>query len=225
MASTFTYNDAWGLAGLQWPRSGDTTGNRYALNMAIERMWLAYDWRGTVVEMPPVWMVAGKQDYGPPFYSVPSDFYGLREVYLVWLVGCGSPHTPLKVVENLERTSSMGLPKDICYRPSAGALRVHPLPPFGVNSPQYLIDGTYKKQALKISSANLSDTLFWDDIYFTAFVQAVAWAGLLCLGKRREAAEQEIVFLNALHLATSSAALEAGDPTIHPQEPLVYPNE
>lgn len=222
MAITYTYQDAWQAGQTQWRKGIEPTSFEYATNMAIAKMWNAYDWRGTVQEFNPFWLVPGNQDYGAPFWSVPTDFYGIREVYLVAICSNAIPvRYPLRVVENLEETHVVGLPTTICYRPSVQGFRIHPGAAFGACSPLYLIDGTYKTRPPKITRSLQNSLLLWDDVYFETFVQALAWAVLVASGERKTSVEQEAIFYKALAEATYFESREDGEPTVHPGEALV----
>lgn len=193
----------------------------YAVNNAVSKMWRAYDWRGTTAELPPFWLVSGQQDYGKPLYTIPTDYDGLREVYLVFINGNNPTRYPMKIVKDLQRTHVQSFPDCIAYQPAIAGFRVHPCSPFGVTCPNYLIDGIYKKKPPQITSLDTGDTLLWDDIYFDSFVQAYIWA-MLRVSERdpRNAAAQEQVFYQTLAEATSSENLELGEPQIAPSEPL-----
>ncbi len=225
MAFSFDFNDVISASTANYTKSLDQTVQEYAMNSAIKKMWLAYDWRGTVVKLPPFWLVPGEQDYGSPTYSIPSDFYGLREVYLVWVGGTNIPlRKYLPVVENLEKTHLEGAPQVICYRAAAQKFRVHPGPTLGMSAPNYLIDGTYKKRPCRWTRAALASRLLWDDEYFDIFVQAYVWAVLRLSGQTKAAAEQDQVFRQALMEGTQSENLELGEPSIHPSEGIALNN-
>lgn len=192
-----------------------------ATNVAISEMWRAYDWRGTVVQLPPFWLVPGQQDYGTPTYVIPDDYFGLREVYLVLLTNTTWPgRKKLDVVENLERTGMQDSPQSICYRPSIAGFRIHPAPTLSMAAPNYLIDGTYKKRPPKWTSANYASQLLWDDIYFDPFVSACVWASLKLSGQRKPALEQYAIFRQDLERAREDENLELGERVIHPAEAL-----
>lgn len=225
MSFTQTYNDAWSCASDLVQQGTLNSKQEMATNRAIAAMWQAYDWRGTVSELPPFWLVPYKQDYGSPFYTVPSDFLGLREVYLTSI----SSYPPLKrevnVQKYLQESNLLGLPKNICYLDAVSGFRVHPLPYSGACSPLYLIDGTYKKQPPRVLRANLGDTLLWPDLFFDTFVDALAWACLSIAGpaKKRDAMDQYAIFQHSLATATGTDALENGPPAVHPSESLLVP--
>lgn len=220
--TSYIWQDAWQAGQTSWRKAIEPTAMTYVTNNAISKMWRAYDWRGTVQEFNPFWLVPAEQDYGEPFWSVPTDFYGLREVYLVAIASNAIPvRYPLRVVSNLEATHVVGLPNTICYRDSAKALRIHPGAAFGASSPLYLVDGTYKTKPPKITQALQTSLMLWDDIYFEVFVQALTWAALQFSGDRKSAIEQEAIFYKELAEATYNSNLEDGEPTVHPGEPLV----
>jgi len=71
LASTLRYIDVIQAASQGYSKSIEDTAQTYALNNAVSKMWRAYDWRGTLAELPPFWLVPGQQDYGKPFYAIP----------------------------------------------------------------------------------------------------------------------------------------------------------
>ena len=208
------------MAGDQFNQASQAAKLEYATNKAIAAMWQAYDWRGTVSSLPPFWVAPLVQDYGAPFYSVPTDFLGIREAYLVCLNGVPPVKREIEVQKYIQETGLLGLPTRMCYLDAIQGFRLWPLPPTGAASPLYLIDGTYKKVPPRILRSNLGDTLLWQDLYFDTFVEACAWSALVCQGRRKEAMEQYAVFLHSLAVATNTDSLEQGEPAIHPTEGL-----
>jgi hypothetical protein len=222
--STYTYTDAWNLASSQYGRQNEPNNLEFVTNQAIEKMWRSYDWRGTLKPLPPFWLVPGQQDYGVPFYSVPSNYYGLREAYLVSINSSNPIRRKLNVTKGVEKTSGMGWPTSIFYQDTIAGYRIWPCPDFGMSSPLFLIDGTYKIRPPKITRALLGSNLLWDDLYFETFVQACAWAMLnWSPGGKKAAQEQEVIFMQSLARATSDESLEQGEAIIHPAEPLIVP--
>lgn len=220
MAFTLSYLDVWNAAAAQYSRAVDQNATELATNIAINKMWQAYDWRGSVVQLPPFYLVPGLQDYGVPLYDVPTDFYGLREAYLVYVNSTLPIRKKLDIVENLERTHLQDNTQSICYRPSIAGFRVHPAPTFGMAAPTYMIDGTYKRRPPKWTVASYGSALLWDDIYFNAFVSACVWAAMKLTGNRQAAMEQYAIFTQDLTEATHSENLELGERVVHPSEPL-----
>jgi hypothetical protein len=220
VAGTYTYNDALAVAKAQYSPALTPLVEEYVINNAVSKMWMAYDWRGTVALLYPFWLVPGEQDYGSPFYSVPTDFFGIREAYLLESAGTAQLRHPIHVVENLERTHIQSFPKSICYRPSISGFRVNPTPTLGMACPNYMIDGTYKTKPPKITRATMATNIFWDDVYFNVFGMATTWAALLAAGKRQEAMEMNAIFSQTLDETTSNENQELGDPIVHPSEGL-----
>jgi len=225
MAITYTWQDALNVAKPSYRTSTDQSALTFALNMAVSECWLGWDWRDSIANLPPFWLVPGVQDYGSPFVSVPTNFYGLREVYLVCLNVTPVPSsTPIKVVSNLEQTGAYGLPNTICYRSAAQAFRIHPAAGLSCACPQYLINGTYKIQPPKIARDGVASLILWDDIYFETFVQFLVWANLFCSGDRKAAIEQKAIAKQTLFEAAQHADLEDGDPVVSPTEGLTLFN-
>lgn len=221
MGYNYTYDDVITVARQQYNVNAESTVLQQAMNSAIALMWKAYDWRGSVVPFPPFWLVGGEQDYFAPEYCVPTDFYGLREVYLVNLTASIPIRTPLDVVENLELTSLLSYPQSIAYRGSVSGFRVHPCPNYGVSSPQWMIDGSYKKQPPRFTRSDIGSTLPWEDVYFQCLVEAVAYTMLRATGRRADAQAQFANFVFELKSCAEAENLELGEPTVHPNRPLL----
>ena len=221
MAITYTYQNALDIARQHYRNSTEQTTGPFALNMAITEMWRAYDWRDSLAPLPPFWLVPGVQDYGFPFVSVPTDFYGLREVYLVNLNVSPVPVSMrLNVVTNLEQTGAMGVPGTICYRSAESCFRIHPAPNLGMACPQWLINGTYKILAPKVTRDDAADLIPWDDVYFETFVQFLIWANLFCSGERKAALEQKAIAMQSLTESAQNDNAQLGDPVVSPTEAL-----
>lgn len=224
MSSTQTYIDAWDQARFQYRRDTDPAIQERATNLAVNKMWRAYDWRGTVVTLPPFWIVPNQNDYGATV-AVPSDFLGLREVYRVQLNGTSPVYSEIRVVQNLEQSgldaSGISDKWAIAYKEELGVFRLHPRPGGGWAAPNTMISGTYKKLPTKITRATLASTLPFDDTYFDVFTASLAWAALVSSGARDDAMKQDMIFQSVLASATAEAGRERGMQYMHPSESLM----
>lgn len=219
MASTLSYVDAWNATANQ-RRRDDGGQQEYANQMAVNKMWRSYDWRGTLAKLPPFWLEPLTQDYSGA--SVPSDFLGFREVYIVQPSGTSPLWDPIRPMHNLEQTEVGGLPNTIVYREAQQSFRVHPRPHSGVCAPNYMIVGTYKKQPPKVTrAADFTALMPWDDAYFDVFCGAVVWASLISCGQRDDAMKQDAIFRILLSDATLEASREHGEEYVHPAEGLM----
>lgn len=233
MASTYSFNDALAIVSPQFKNKVDTSLAVHAVNIALNAMWMAYDWRETIATLPPFWLSPNDQDFGKPLYAVPADFAGLRETYLVSLQSYNNWTTPVNVQSNLEFTQLVGPTEAICYHPATSSFRLWPRVPANMGAPNWLINGSYKKKPIKLTSTTMTGALIpWDDIWFQVFVIALQWAFMvvsgdpragqvISVGGRFQASGQAAILKEALDNMASSEGLNLGDPAIAPSEPLV----
>lgn len=215
MASTYTYSDVWNAARMAYSKSVEPSIQQQATNLGIAKVWRAYDWRGSVVDLPPFWLVPLQQDYT----NVPIDFLGLREVYIVQPNGNSPVWSPqLKVIHDLPATEVPGIPDEIGYLDKGGVFRLNFRPSSSCVAPYYMAAGTYKKQPPKITQALLMSPLPWDDAYFDVVVSGFVWAALHVSGQRSSEMEQDVVFNGILGQALGEVSRERGDNYIHPAE-------
>jgi hypothetical protein len=104
--------------------------------------------------------------------AVPTDFLALQDA---WIYGNGTARPyPLVVVPSLRPSFSVGVPTAIAYESEIPGFRVHPRS--GLSSPDWWVEGVYKKNPTKITNENLNSyVLPWDDIYFEVFRQGLVW--------------------------------------------------
>lgn len=240
MARTLRYSDALTVVSKRFPKALEDNFAALASNLATNEAWMKYDFRETQKTLPPFYLIPNEQDHGPPFSIVPTDFLGLRQTYLT-RIGNGSAgtgagantsiqRTTIEVVKDIPLTHVQGLPRDICYQPSAvvpdgaGVFRLFPRVPKNIGSPIYLIEATYKRRPTKITSASLDTLLPFDDIYFQTMVSGISWA-MVALTQGGEASLKEYQpFGMALEQQATDEGLNLGDVSIHPQQPLVGSN-
>jgi len=165
-----------------------------ACNMAIQTVWRAYDWHWTLAKLPPFYLIPGKQDYGWPAVTVPSDLAAIRKAYF-WDLRISQilPVSEVKVIQNLGLSQIMEYPaRSICYIPAgmspngSGMFRIFPPSPANYVSPYVMIDGEYKK----IWTYQLNSTTYtrlqnghdvsvnfpFGDQYFDFAVEIMKWA-------------------------------------------------
>lgn len=232
MAKTYTVAEALSIAGGQVGRKVEDYTAAYIANMAMGLIWNKYDWRETVSDLPPFYLVPGEQEYGAPAVIVPTDFKGFRKAYLVD-VNTPANRMTLKTMRDIQLTGVEDMPSIIGFEPSVSKFRVFPRFPQGFGATDWLIDGTYKKRPTKITPSTLQTTLIpWDDQYFNVFVAATKWAALENAGDQRagQITEQMGLYRVTGQLAVAHEAidrmaqdegLDLGDPSIAPSEPLV----
>lgn len=237
MARTQTFNSALTASQALIKRGAEDNFAVLACNMAVQHIWNKADWRESIKELEPFWLRPWEQDHGSPIYTIPSDFLGLRDPYLVNLQGTTPIKTPLTVQSNLERTPIIQIPTRIGYQPSLSAFRLWPRVPSGICSPAWLVEGNYKKRPVKVDISTLNTTLPWDDEYFNQFLDTLVYYFWKLAGDPRagqiqynasgmqaaytgKIAEVEEGILRMLEQEN----LNAGNPAIAPYEPLVGSN-
>lgn len=235
MAQTYTIAEALNLVSGQIRKDIEPTLSAYLANIAQNAIWNRYDWRETIADLPPFYIIGHEQDFGPPAVIVPSDFLGLREAYLVSTSATPSRRRELKVRRDLRATGTEALPDEISYEPAKKRFRVYPRVPGGVGATDWLIDGTYKIRPTKITANTLQTTLIpFDDLYFQVFCSALKWVAWDTAGDQRAGAVniqngrpvytgQLGVMHDQIDQMAESEGLNLGDPDIAPTEPLVYP--
>lgn len=240
MARTYKYSDALTVVSKRFPKALEDNFAALASNLATHEAWMKYDFRETQKALPPFYLIPNLQDHGPPFTIVPTDFLGLRQVYLSQIStgssgtgangACSIQRMPLLVVKDVPETNLQGLPRNICYQPSAvvpdsaGVFRIFPRVPINMGTPLWMINGTYKKTPTKITASTLDTTLPFDDIYFNTMVSGISWAMVQLSQGGKASLEEYQPFGYALEEQASNEGLELGDVTIKPESPLVGTN-
>lgn len=222
MGRTYTWQDGLTIVGGQGFRSATDTGAVMAVNDAQQLIWEAYDWRETMVDLPPFALTQRVQDYGDIVSAVPADFLALRKAYLVdtesWR------RTEIKVRnDNVPETVIEVLPEMVGYIPERAAFRVWNRPPAGIASTQYLIDGRYKKRPVKITAETLNTLIPWDDRHFRAVRAALQWA-LTGDAAEQSKMQRYQVALSQIHAMAVSEGLSNNDPTGLSPENSLAPN-
>lgn len=219
---TYLYAEALTALSRQFPRIEEEAYGPMIANLANMRLWNAADWRETITELAPFWLVPGQQDYGAPLVHVPSDFGGLRQVFLVNVQDAPPTRTHVKVLRDLETTSYESETRAIGYWPAGNCFRLFPRPTTDMAPTTYLIDGTYKKNPTKITPALINSTLPWADKYFYIFLEVARWAAYTISGDKRanEAYGLSQALINEMMM---KEGLDLGEQYIAPDEPLVSP--
>lgn len=218
--STYTIADALNIANRTMPRAIEDANAAVIATAAISHIWKRYDWRETMNELPPFWLLPNRQDYGPPFYAVPQDFYGLREAYLVQTTSTPVTRWELFILRNPRKEYVQGLQNAIGYVPETRSFRVYPMPPANIGATNFLIDGTYKMRPPLITAAALQTTLVpWNDMYIMEFVTALRWAAAKLAGSSQATQQMEELDLLIDQMA-GAEGLELGDQPIYPAESI-----
>lgn len=235
MAQTYTVGEALSIVGGQTGRRLEDSYAAYIANMAQNVIWNKYDWRETISELPPFYLVPQTQEYGAPAVIIPANFLGLRSAFLVSTLG--RDRCEMKILRDVRRTNAEGLPGVIGYDPAKAKFLVYPRFPAGFGATDWIVNGTYKKRPTKITPSTFQTTLVpWDDLYFNVYVAACKWAALETAGDQRAGQVMEqagnyrmtgqlAVMHEAIDRMASDEGLNLGDPSIAPAEPLVGYND
>jgi hypothetical protein len=235
MAATYKVADALNIVSRQLGRQVEDDYATHIANVAMNKIWLAYDWRETIAALPPFYLIAGEQTFGPPSYAVPADFLGLRMAYAARTFN-PTDRIELTPLADLRLTGAKAFPRNIGYDAATRSFIVFPRVPDGIGSTSWIVDGTYKKKPVKITPEKLQTTVIpWDDLYFDVYVNALKWAAWDAAGDQRAG---EIQYsggrsvmtgqLGRMHALIDEMAeregLNNGDPSIAPSSPLVAPD-
>lgn len=220
MAITYTFENAVNLVTRQFPRIVESDAAADICNMAMYEIWKKYDWRESLVTLPPFYLIPNTQDHGRPAVAVPVDFMGIRQAYLVRLNANPPYRERLQPIKDLELTPVRGLPSAIGYQPDTSCFRVFPRVPDNIGAPEWCVQGTYKRRPTKVTSTTLTSTLLpYDDIYLYTVVEVIKWAGWQTAGDPR-AEKQYMLAHQMIDQMASNEGLELGDVVLAPREAL-----
>lgn len=235
MPSSLKYTDVMNMLQRQIPRISEDTHAETIINAGLNMIWMAYDWRESLSEFTPFYLIPGRQDYPEDIIDIPSDMHGIKQAFFVRLNGDTTIKTPLKVIKQLNKTSMQLPPNAITFMTTMAdnksGYRIHPRPPQGYGAPYYMIEGTYKKRTPVVTASTLTNTIAFDDMY-----QGVLFDACLYQAKRMSGAQDaNNHYQNAVISITQMANAEGladGESSFAPSEPLVsvpyagvpYPN-
>lgn len=219
MASTYTWADALTYVGQSFPRLQQDAAGALLCDMVNSFIWAKADWRFSLVQMAPFYLVATQQDYVAPYVAIPSDFLGLRSALLVYnATEPATTYPPLKVLRYLDKTYVMSRPTSISYEAEISGFRIYPRCPSGIGVMDYQIEVKYKKNPTKVTTATLGSTMPYDDQYFGTVVEGLKYF----LKPAAQQSDQDLArFLGAIELMAAHEAVNLGDQPISPAEPLV----
>jgi hypothetical protein len=234
MPSTYTFGDAVTLIRRAIPPLNEDDYAAEACNMAVRKIWTAYDWRETMAKLPSFNPIPGEQDHGAPAVAVPADFMGIREAYLMQLTDPTPRVIRLNYLRDLAVTTVKGVTTNIGFHEASNSFRLFPRVPDNIGSPDWVITGTYKKLPEKLTPSSFSATnIPWDDLHYQRFCEVLRWAAWSLVGDQRAGevqhskgggvgysgarAKAEVAILEM----AENEGLEMGDPFISPQSGLV----
>jgi len=220
--ATLTYADVLNVARSTIPALKEDDFAATICNMAVNLIWSDFDWRESIVPLPPFYLTPLQQDYGSPAVVIPADFGGLRKVHLTDLQSNPTTQTELRPLRFLDRTSRIGMPEAVGYVPELAVLRVFPLVPGGIQPPRWTISGTYKKNPPVISAAILNSPIPFQDKYFLTMLDAVRWAAAAVGGSGELANSRRGIVAQSIMAQAAQEGVDMGDTTIHPSAPLGF---
>lgn len=140
--------------------SRDQTLSLSVLNDAFRWFWDFYDWKDTIGDMQPFYLVPGWNIYRPPLVEKPSDFRDLFEAFYVTVNGQGSQsEKPLEVIGNIRPHTVFGTPNSIGYDKNYDAFLVNSNPQ-GVLGMSYIRPRYKKTYPVDLTAANAADNNF-----------------------------------------------------------------
>lgn len=249
MASTYRFQEAVNGASNVLPKGVGDLGY-LACNMALAEVWNAFDWRQSIGDLPPFYLIPNVQDYGAPGVAVPADFKGLRRCFHWHIQDGGERCTEVIPVADLaEASSQYAINRDkkyICYHEPSRKFRILPVPDGSMGAPYHLIDGKYKKVPTvtlasggtvnKINANNIANAIIpFDDAYLTVMVEAMRWAFMVLSnnpnagptqiqGTSKSHGGQKAVMMAAIAQMAKQERVDLGNRPVFPAEPLFSQN-
>ena len=232
MARTYAYSDILNLVQRSVPHMTNSDLAPFLCNAATNYIWEAYDWRESLTNFPPFYLIPGAQDHGTPAVVIPSDFLGLRQANLVRLNSTPSYRQDIPILKDLKLTNIYGLPANLGYVPESSAFRVFPRVPINIGVPDWLIEGVYKRRPTKVTADVVHSTLLpFDDMYFMNMVEVfkyVGWqlggdpraGGIQSTNRGKQFVGQYAIAREAVESMAENEGLELGDIAIAPKDPL-----
>lgn len=228
---TYTFDDLIRMIGRHVPRNVVDDQAADICNLAYNQIWHKYDWRESLKTLPPFYLIPGEQEVGAPFYSVPSDFAGLRKADFVFVAADPPARRTLKVIKDLNITNVQYFPHAIDYNMDTQAFRVFPRCSQNMGAPQYQIEGTYKTVPTKITPATLTTSIPTKDDLIQMWMEGMLWAAYKFTGDQKAGqiqmqngnkvfTGQLAIFHATMDQMAANEGLELGDVNISPCEPL-----
>lgn len=192
MASTYKISDALDIVGSSTSKGIENLHT--AGDLALRYIWKEHNWRESLAELPPFFLIPETRDYGNHgalVDVVPANFDSLIKAWLVHsdLSGTGATREEIVVKAQVlmnEWAGTVWPPNAISYVADKAVFRLGGVTPTSISAPNWWITGIYKKRPTKITGANASSTTFpLDDDYFPLYVEAVRWKFWQLLGDPR----------------------------------------
>ncbi len=225
MAKTYTWSDLITYTSQSFPRLVADAAGAIICDQVNSYIWDKYDWRVSLKQMAPFYLVALTQDYASPTMVLPTDFLGLRDALLVYNgTEPATTYPPLKVMRYLQKTYAQGRTQSVSYEPeigpdgTGGGIRIFPRCPSGIGVMDYQLECKYKCNPTKVTTATLMSTLPFDDQYFSVYVEGMKYF----LKPSAQQTDADLGrFLNAIDMMAAHEAINLGEQPLSPAEPLV----
>jgi len=232
MPRTYKYSDILNIVAKSFPSAVSEQYDATACNMATNLIHHRWDWRESIKELPPFYLIPGEQDYRAPFVQIPSDFHGLRQINRCRIVDGAVQKAEMRNQRFLSSTHIKNLPGYMWYEPAHSCFRVFPRPYEGLCAPTWFIEGTYKSNPTHVTKATLDTLLPTDDKHFGVWVPVLKYAFMEASGDQRAG---QINYVNgtsqisgqlasALRAIDDMAGIEGindGEVTVSPSEGLI----
>lgn len=224
MASTLKYTDILNMLQRQIPRLAEDLHAEVIINAGLNMIWMEYNWRESLSEITPFYLIPGRQDYPADIITIPADIHGLQQAFLVYLNGTSAVKWPLKVIKQIQKTEMQVPPDSITYMTTLAnnksGYRISPRPPISFGAPFYMIEGTYKKRTPVITAQTLNRTIAFDDMY-----QGVLFDACLYQAKRLAGAQDANNYLQnaslSIYRMAAAEGVADGVDTVAPDSPIV----
>ena len=232
---SYTYAEAYEFASIGTARTIEDIRKILILNIAQNLIWQSYDWRWTIGNLYPFWLVPYEQDFGSPIVAVPDDLERLQRANIIHLNPGGPIPTrnKLEVERELDLTDVLGIPRQISLIRASRSLRLWPRCPGGVCAPLYMIESSYKKLPTIVGSDYQTVNIPSQDHQIGMWIDAITYAYYKITkdpksGEVRTNSNGQVFFTGALAAAMAAIKTEAmnegldqGDPQIAPSEGLL----
>lgn len=224
MASTLKYTDILNMIQRQLPRVAEDIHAETIVNSGLNMIWMAYNWRESLKEITPFYLIPGRQDYPSDIITIPTDIHGLQQVFLVFLGGDNAVKYPVKVIKQIQKTALFRPPRSITYMTTMSGnksgYRVEPRPPQSYGAPFYLIEGTYKRRTPVITAQTLNTTIAFDDMYQGVLFDACLYQAKRLAGSQDAGNYYQFAQMSIYNMAASEG-LADGESNIAPDSPIV----
>jgi hypothetical protein len=248
MSRTITFGKLWSAHRRQISRLNDAEYTADLTTKLINRIW-KYDWRETLGDLPPFYLLPQKQDYGKPIYAVPSDFAAIRKATLVRVsdgqtANSSSSQTvtpvykPLKIQGRLTPTQATGVIDTIGYDPATKSFRIFGILSQGATLNEWIVEGVYKRLPQTnlydadtiVGAPRLASEITGSNFMSCLLPIADRWYDMMsevacALAKKQEAPTKEAYAMDQyvdglIHAAAMEENVDVGTSYVSPDEPL-----